>query len=206
MSNTNLTETPVAEKNDKSTKIINTRPESEQVTFHGLHGWYRHIFEKYAWVLISGDDARQKEYIRQIVQFIDKANNTKLNFTSSGCDLVHDINIMIAKVKKLQGLISFPQNTSMDSLPDLQTQPNMRTDSANDVTGVIQGMMGGKGRKRTSKKAASKKSKRSAKRPSKKGSKKSKKSKRSAKRPSKKVSKKRKVSRKSKRQTKMAQW
>ncbi len=76
---------------------------SDEVTFHGLHEWSKHIFEKLGWMVLScrknTNMSKRISYIISIDKYLSLASNKLLKLTGSQAD---DVKILINNVRLLR--------------------------------------------------------------------------------------------------------
>jgi len=85
-------------------------------TYSGLHTWTHKTIEKFAWVMICGDENDKLHYERRIRK-LNKAL-IKAHSVYSETDRLYDIKILINTVKSLYGLINkclLPPSTPSES-------------------------------------------------------------------------------------------
>lgn len=82
---------------------------SSNHTFHGLHHWHKHMFEKLGWVLLALNRGGHAEKVKMYHHAIDKLelalNEYKL-IEGFPLDKKHDIDVMIKDVEVLRQILT----------------------------------------------------------------------------------------------------
>jgi hypothetical protein len=72
-------------------------------TFHGLHGWYQEVFEKFGWMLLAkkyGYQTQIDAYNESLNELISHLNNKKKSLKDT--DSKKDIQILLDNAKILK--------------------------------------------------------------------------------------------------------
>lgn len=86
-------------------------------TYYGLYKWSHKLVEKFAWVMIYGDENDKSNYERSIRKLNKKLIQVHSEYSQK--DILHDIEVLISTVKSLYGLIkTCSSSTSLPSSSD----------------------------------------------------------------------------------------
>lgn len=72
-------------------------------TYHGLHKWTHHTVEKFAWIMMFGDDLDKQHYYHNIKKLYEDLRYARSVYTEA--DRVHDIEVLMNTVISLKKLI-----------------------------------------------------------------------------------------------------
>ena len=72
-------------------------------TYHALHKWTTKTVEKFAWIMMYGDDMDKEHYKHNILKLNKYLKHAKTIYTEN--DRLHDIEMLCNTVKSLWDLI-----------------------------------------------------------------------------------------------------
>ena len=146
----------------------------DEITFHGLHGWYKHIFEHLGWMVLCSRKntckTKRIAYVMSIDKYMEMATYKIGKLSGSEKD---DANILLANIRLLRQNIESMVGITANDIN------NVRNITGGNITGGKiddKAELSGGAKKKSSKKSK-KSSKKSSKKGSRKGSKKTMKSK-----------------------------
>jgi hypothetical protein len=76
-------------------------------TFHGLHHWHKHIFEKLGWMVLAkakGHDDKIEQYKRGIMRFLETVDHVSSEYSNT--DRKHDLNVLKMNMLELQEFVN----------------------------------------------------------------------------------------------------
>jgi len=72
-------------------------------TYHGVHKWYEHVFEKLGWMVLAdakGFHGKVSEYKKSINRLIKTIEHIKSEYENQ--NQVHDLNVLLMNTKVLK--------------------------------------------------------------------------------------------------------